>query len=299
MFDTRMYFSGSMNHPEVVDALMRANVHRLFTFAAPKEAPEYLEDAERRGLRCRMMCDSGAFTAWNIGKPVKVEELIQYDLWLANKHPGHEFVFVALDVIPGERGRMPTEGEIKAGIDESFQNYLLMKEALRGHTVIPVFHTGEDRYVRDRYLSHTDYIGCGMNQNLSEQQRLAWAREAVVPGYKFHGLAATGNAMLSQVDWYSVDSSGWLMVAAMGAVLWPVGNRLRPLQVSSTSPNLKRYGAHMFSSPEAERLIEFVRSRGYCEIELATLYQKRILWNIEMWTNPPWKKVPIVPAGLF
>lgn len=296
---TTMYFSGSMTHPDVVDRLTSTGVHRLFTFAAPKEVHEYLRHCDQRGLRANIMIDSGAFTAWNIGKPVKLEELLAYDLELLRRYPQHNFVFIALDVIPGSRGVMPTQVEINAAVDQSYRNFVTMLQALPGQTVLPVYHSGEDRFIRDRYLSHVPYICLSMNQNLSEGQRLQWAREAMVPGYYFHGLAATGNAMLSQVDWFSVDSSGWLMVAAMGCILFPIGNKLKPLPVSDTAPARKQHGKHIENMHEAPWIRQYIASRGYDPDKLMTDYAARICWNIDQWNSPPWVKNVVQPQGLF
>lgn len=299
MFQTKMYFSGSMTHPDVVERLTASGVHRLFTFAAPKEVHEYLHYCDQRQRKARIMLDSGAFTAWNIGKPVRLEDLIAYDRDLIQRYPHHEFVFIALDVIPGERGRMATQGEINEAVKQSYGNFITMQQALPGAKVLPVFHSGEDKGLRDAYLNLTDYICLSPNQNLTEKQRFEWAREVHVPGVKFHGLATTGNSMLSRVDWYSVDSSGWLMVAAMGSILYPVGNGLKPLSLSSTAPTAKDFGKHLSNMPEAPWIIQYIRSRGYNEETLATDYAQRICWNIDMWNSPPWQKEVRPVASLF
>jgi hypothetical protein len=288
-----------MTHPAVVERLTSTNVHRLFTFAAPKEVHEYLRYCDQRGIRARIMLDSGAFTAWNIGKPVRLQDLIEYDLGLLKQYPQHQFVFIALDVIPGARGRTATEAEIGAAVEESYANFCTMLQALPGQYVLPVYHSGEQRRIRDRYLSHTKYLCLSMNQNLSEGERLRWAREAITPDAYYHGLAATGNAMLKTVDWYSVDSSGWLMTAAMGSILFPVGDELRPVSISSTAPSLKDDNKHIFNMGEGRWLVDFIRSRGYDEEILSTRYEARICWNIDMWNNPPWIKNPVQPIGLF
>jgi hypothetical protein len=194
---------------------------------------------------------------------------------------------------------MATQGEIDKAVDESYQNFLTMIQEFPGQMVLPVYHSGEDRHIRDRYLQHANYICLSMNQNLSENARLRWAREAYVPGVYFHGLAATGNAMLSLVDWYSVDSSGWLMVAAMGSILFPIGNKLRPLSVSDTAPTTKQAGKHLKTMSEAPWIEEYIRSRGYDPETLGSDYAKRICWNIDMWNDPPWVKRIIQPEGLF
>lgn len=296
---TVMYFSGSMTHPHVVERLTSTGVHRLFTFAAPKEVHEYLRYCDQHQRKARIMLDSGAFTAWNIGKPVQLKNLIDYDLDLIRRYPQHEFVFIALDVIPGERGRMATEGEIAKAVEQSYNNFLTMRQALPGARVLPVYHSGESRALRDAYLDLTDYVCLSPNQNLSEKQRFAWASEAIVPGFKFHGLATTGNRMMSHVDWYSVDSSGWLMVAAMGSILFPVGNGLRPVSVSDTAPTRKIAGQHIENMNEAPWIREYIWSRGYDPDRLTTDYAARICWNIDQWNSPPRQKDIVKPEGLF
>ena len=296
---TTMYFSGSMTHPSVVERLTSTGVHRLFTYAAPKEVHEYLRYCDQHQRKARIMLDSGAFTAWNIGKPVQLEKLVAYDLDLIQRYPHHEFVFIALDVIPGERGRMATQVEIDAAVRQSYNNFRHMQAALGGATVLPVYHSGEDKRLRDAYLSLTDYVCLSPNQNMSEAQRFQWARESIVDGYKFHGLATTGNRMLTFVDWFSVDSSGWLMVAAMGAILFPVGNELKPVSVSSTAPTRKVAGQHITTMGEAPWVIEKIRAQGYDPEVLATDYAARICWNIDRWNENHWNKRPQRANTLF
>jgi len=165
--------------------------------------------------------------------------------------------------------------------------------------VLPVFQSVEDKALRDAYLQLTDYICLSPNQNLSEAQRFAWAQDVHVAGVKFHGLATTGNRMLSRVDWYSVDSSGWLMVAAMGNILFPIGDRLQPLSLSDTAPTAKQDAKHLSTMPERPWIIDQIRRRGYHEDSLAKDYAARICWNIDMWNSPPWRKEVRHSPGLF
>ena len=120
-----------------------------------------------------------------------------------------------------------------------------------------------------------------------------------MPGYKFHGLAATGNRMLTQVDWYSVDSAGALMVAAMGSILFPVGEELRTLPISAESPYVKQSGKHLFNMPENPWIIETIKEWGYSPDVLSSDYAQRVCWNIDMWSNPPWVKKIQPQVGLF
>lgn len=297
---TKMYFSGSLSQPRVIEHLTANRVNRLFTFASPKETLKYLRYCEAHGRTAPIMMDSGAFTAWSLGKPVRLQDLINYDLSLLRQHPSHEYVFIALDVIPGERGRMATESEISTAIKQSFDNYMTMREALHPATVLPVFHSGEEFWLRDRYLRETDYICLSPNQNMTEAMRFKWAREAAnVPGMRFHGLATTGNRMLKYIDWYSVDSSSCLMFAAMGSILMPVGDRLVPVAVSEQSSQRKVEGRHLSTMHESSYLIDMIEEQGYDAKKLAVDHAERVCWNIDQWIASPWIKEPYNQRGLF
>lgn len=298
--DTIMYFSGRMYTPQVMTHMLGKRVPRLLSHAYPHDIDVYLSHALRMGVTgVDMMIDSGAFTSWSLGHPVGLDELIAYDASLMQRFPDHRFTFIALDVIPGERGRMATQNEIDIAVRKSYDNFLVMRQALPGARILPVYHSGEDKWLRDAYLKLTDYICLSPNQNLSEHQRFQWAQEVIVPGYKFHGLATTGNKMLSYVDWYSVDSSGWLMVAAMGSVLFPVGGKLKPLSVSNTAPTKKVQGQHIENMNESPWIIDAIQRMGYDPQKLATDYNERICFNIDRWNETHWVKTPVQNVGLF
>jgi hypothetical protein len=127
---------------------------------------------------------------------------------------------------------------------------------------------------------------------MSEKNRLEWGVRAYVPGFYFHGLAATGNNMVTQVPWYSVDSSSWITVGAMGGILWPSNGRFRVLSLSEDSPNKHVAGHHLttLKGPERAAVEAYIRSHGYDPDLLATNYTERRKWNVLMWIRPPWIK---------
>lgn len=298
-FKTKMYYSGSMKNELLDRKFLEEDCLRLFTFAYPKEAIEFLQFADSIGKRAHLMIDSGAFTAWNSGKPVTLDELLYYDQYLVkNFGDRHDFVFISLDVIPGDRGRAPTPEEMQAGMDVSYTNYQSMQEAIP-FPVLPVYHSGEPIELRDAYLRLTDYICLSMNQTLSEKNRVQWARNAFKLGAKMHGLAATGNKMLTQVDWYSVDSSGWLMVAGMGSILMPHDGGVRVLAISKESPSRQTPNGHYTTLLNQSPIDKAVADRGFNIEKLQTDYITRMLWNIEMWIEHPWVKDPVPGHGLF
>jgi hypothetical protein len=296
----KMYFSGSFR--EVIARYMiERDASRLFTFAYPKEAFMYLNIATDMGKRCDILIDSGAFTAWNKGTPVELDTLLNYHQRILDLYgDAHDFQFIALDVIPGERGRMATPTEIEDGMKESFDNFLRMAEHHGGaEYVLPVYHSGEPAHFRDAFLQHTNHICLSMNQNLSERERVAWAMEAQVEGALLHGLAATGTRIMEYVDWYSVDSAGWLMTAAMGSVLWSNGRRFFPLAVSEDSPQRKEPNKHIANRDDAEFVKDTIADKGYDWNVLATDYLERCRWNIDAWLAYQPRKNVKRTEGLF
>lgn len=301
-YDVHLYFSGDVDE-EVERYLLSGDVYRLHSYAYPKYAFKYLDLANQMGKRARMIIDSGAFTSWSIGKPVQFADLMAYnDKLLSMYEHQHDFIFISLDVIPGERGRRATSGEIEKAVDQSYQNYLTMKAHYPRHYVLPVYHSGEDVSLRNAYLSLTDYICLSMDQGMTEKNRVEWATRHAIPGFKFHGLAATGNRMATQVDWYSVDSSSWLTVSNMGNLLWPNGKGgFRILSVSKESPSRHDDGGHVetITPQEKEVVVDTIQSLGFDYEAMTQHYKERRKWNAYMWMTAPWRKKVDPPVDLW
>lgn len=299
----QLYLSGSIgNKGDAIFAkLIQCDGYRLCTYAYPKEAYEYLNLADGLGLRANMMIDSGAFTAWQNGKPIELEKLLSYSNDLVQRYGDrHNFVFISLDVIPGQRNRFPTPAELKAAEEESYDNYLVYQHEMKDLHVLPVYHSGEALSLRDKYLKHTDHICLSMNQGMSEKNRVEWAMSAQAPGIKLHGLAATGVQMIKYVDWYSVDSAAWIMSAAMGSIYWPLQDgRISTLPVSSNSPAKKKKNAHADNMTISQPIIDVMESRGYTLEQLGTEYLARMQWNMETWHLHKWIRTPMIQRGLF
>jgi len=296
-----LYLSGSLvkGDAEIIERILHLDGYRLCTYAYPKEAAIYLDIADALGIRAHMMMDSGAFTSWNSGKPVQLEKLLAYNMDILNRYGDrHDFVFISLDVMPGERGRKPTEVELKQGMKKSYENFLELQAAIPC-PVLPVYHSGEPLALRNMYLNKTDYICLSMNQGMGEKYRVEWATRVQVPGVKMHGLAATGNQMIQYVDWFSVDSAAWIMMAAMGTIYWPTPQGLTALSVSNQSPKRKAYNSHATSVPMAKDVADIMASRGYKLDDLQEHHRVRMLWNLEAWANNNWKRTPVQMQGLF
>jgi len=273
------YLSGVYNRV-VEDFIIENDCYRLLSAAYEKEIWSHLTycidaDVEGRDL----IIDSGAFTAWNSGKPMTLDKLHYLLDKLLKKAPQHNYYFIALDVIPGEAGRMATADEIKTAVDESVKNFDIQLERY-GKMVLPVFHTGEDISLLHHYFNLTDYVCLSPNQNMSEMQRFNWVNNVYLKDKKFHGLATTGNRMLGGFDWYSVDSAGWLMVAAMGSIIMVINNRMKPIAVSDQSPQLRKIDSHIDNFHGREHLLEIIADKGYDIKTLRTDPAERMKWNI-------------------
>lgn len=295
----KIYFSGAQSSGIIGTELLKRNVPVLFTHAYPKELHKYLEMADATGIRCDVMVDSGAFTAWNKGKPVTLDQLMDFHKEVLDTYGDkHDFVFIALDIIPGERGRMPTEQDVIEAMRESYDNFLYMQERTP-RPILPVYHSGEPQEYRDKLLQHTNYICLSMNQNMSEKNRIRWAAEAQVEGVQMHGLAATGRRMVKYVDWHTVDSAGWCKKAGMGIILLPTTNGYTEVFAAFDSPYKKQRGKHIDNRHDVQYIEDIMRSQGYEPDDIRNGYESRCIWNVDQYLNLKINKLVTYEKGLF
>ena len=173
----------------------------------------YPEPWQMKGLIKRnnvnLICDSGAFTSWNLSQKKRMEEcyskcggegiwqiahpdekerilqevdkeglwkkhLVDIDKYLEHLNKYKDIIWraVNLDVIPGKQGAMPTEQERLDAAEEGWKNYKYLKE--RGWDTIHVYHQFEPLWVLDRMLDECDYIGVSPCNDSSEKSKLEW-----------------------------------------------------------------------------------------------------------------------------
>lgn len=196
----------------------------------------------------KMLLDSGAFTAWSKGARVELDHLIatyhtvmdladrdKVKIWLIN-----------LDVIPGSPGVTAGAAEVAEAIAQSDRNFeILVKEF--GNCVLPVYHQGEDEQRLQQVASMSEYICVSPRNDLPEWSRVQWAEEVhrkLPSGIRTHGLATTGDQMMSRVPWWSVDSSSWLYVGAMGSIRFWNGSKWTAISISKESSDKYAEGKH-------------------------------------------------------
>jgi len=182
-----------------------------------------------------MMLDSGAFTVWNAGKRVSVEEVVAaYSTFLHEAGDLFSRVWlVNLDEIPGEP-RKPADSvaAVRKAADVEDANLIVLREKLARFEphILPVIHQSRhEGFDRERLkevldqAAHSDHFLCVSPDNSRpEKERVAWARGIrdmaadFAPEVRLHGLATTGNVMANGFGFYSVDSLAWLQHALYG-----------------------------------------------------------------------------------
>ena len=176
---------------------------------------------QREGTYPRnIMLDSGAFTAWQKGHKTEVDEVSDsYERFLEASHGLFDsIVAVNLDVIPGEKGRDPTQKELHDAVIQSDKNLKILQERF-GDIILPVFHQGEPEDRLEEVIGQARYICVSPRNDVAEVHRVTWSRdthEAIAGRSKTHGLATTGNEMIRTVPWYSGDSAAFILHGAMG-----------------------------------------------------------------------------------
>jgi hypothetical protein len=162
----------------------------LVSFAYRRPWARMLADGGPRPWR-EVVLDSGAFTVWNAGGTVDINEF--GDWVLEQKQDPKVTEVFTLDVIGGDWR-------------ESLRN----TEALwkRGIEAIPVFHVGEPQDVLVALCR--DYPKVALGGAVGYRQRVEWAAlcfKAVWPK-KLHGLGF-GETSLAKLPFHTIDNSSW------------------------------------------------------------------------------------------
>ena len=198
-----------------------------------------------------IMLDSGAFTAWNAGSEVTVDEVFESYSRFEDKSAGifDEIWMVNLDKIPGKRGEDPTQKDISDALRISDENYAKLVDRF-GERILPVYHQGEDTTRLLELAAIANYICISPRNDMPELKRAKWSGEkhdalsTHAPGTMTHGLATTGNNMIRDVRWTSVDSAAWILHAGFGKVDIFEGDKYRNYFVSDDPRKASLKNAH-------------------------------------------------------
>jgi len=133
----------------------------------------------------RLLVDSGAFTAWKLGKPIKLDDYCRF----LESLPVKPWRYFMLDVV----------GDPKT----TLENYALMLK--RGFNPIPIFTRGECPSVLDDYYKTSDVVGLG---GIGQKEYVKGIMKHV-GSRKCHWLGFTNLSFIKYFKPYMADSSSW------------------------------------------------------------------------------------------
>lgn len=161
-----------------------------------------------------IIIDSGAFSAWRLGKAIDLPEYCKFlkenEHWITTS--------VALDVI--------NPNDPNAAAKASFDNYMFMRK--QGLRPVPVFHVGEKIEWLFRLLdAGADYIGLSASSIVSrgkadEWYGLAWSHlvdSKGAPIVKAHAFGEGRYESLLNFPWYSADTTSWIYSSQHSGVI--------------------------------------------------------------------------------
>lgn len=204
-----------------------------------------------------LMVDSGAYSAWKLGKAVNLKE---YCVWLTENMDWID-TYVSLDVI------IPEDPE--AAARQSFENW----QAMRTYGLpdaIPVFHARESFDWIKRYLdAGCKYLGIAATSlrggtEADKWQELVWANltdSGGRPIIKTHAFGEGREHTLSRFPWYSADSSSWVFASRRnGSLHLPDGKQLSFRNDRRSRPGSMDVGN--LEGLDLEHFNEFLKDRG-------------------------------------
>lgn len=199
----------------------------------------------------RLIVDSGAFTAWNTGRSINLDD---YCRFLDSMDELQPFYAVQLDVFGDPEG--------------TWKNYLTMKS--RGYNVMPVFTRGDTLDRLEEMYSLTDYIMFGgITTGGKNINYVKWFMEKN-KGRKVHWLGFCNMDFVKFFKPFSIDSSSW----ASGA-------RFGNLQVYSGFGKTTSFNRKTLITMPETKIFQLAKNSGLTVNELALLRDQ------ESWINSP------------
>lgn len=271
-------------------------------------AERWLEIAKELKYPITVLFDSGAFTAWNKGDEVKLEDLLKVYYSMMEKYftSNVNIFLINLDKIPGSPGRTADKKEIDECIKISDGNYNILVKYF-GERVLPVFHQNESEKRLQEIVKMAPYICISPRNDVPEKSRVLWSKEVhskIPRSTKTHGLATTGIQMMTEVPWFSVDSATWIFITSTGSVILCINGKLKILGISERSSAKHNQDYHYNNVlPEVRRIIDkAIEENGLTFEKLNTSLNSRMLMSImeiNKWLKNHHQFINMNHTGLF
>ena len=198
----------------------------------------------------RLIVDSGAFTAWNTGKQISLDDYAKF-----------------LKSIPSHWDYKAVQLDVYGDPEQTYINYMRMLDM--GYAdIMPVFTRGDSLERLEEFYSYTDYIMFGGiaigGQNTNY---VKWFCE-MNKGRHAHWVGFVNVPFIKHYKPYSVDSSSIKSSARFGN-----------LQIYAGNGNLKSINKKEFSNIPSDNVIEMLKKHGL------TLSQILLLQNNQAWSS--------------
>lgn len=284
MENFRLFLAGSVD-PTTDAYIMSMGYPRLLSYGYQQgDIAKYCEAKKNEKWNGMLMVDSGAFSVFNSGKTMDIDDYIAY----INANPMVDR-FVEMDFIPGVvSGKISADMSTKGAV-ESRKNYLYMLDRVREtHKIMPVFHYSEPwEYLKlmvETMHDGKNYVPsiCVSGPKTSGKQKEFTAflarcfsiiGESANPNVQVHALGVGVVGVLESQPLFSADFASWVMSASNGTIM------TRDFGSLSVSDRGDAKSVEHMPTEARERLMRYVESFGFTYGELVSDYKKRWQFN--------------------
>lgn len=200
--------------------------------AYPYVSQPLISELKKGGDDIRFLLDSGAFTAWKAGKPIKLDDYCRF----IESLPIKPWRYFTLDVI----------GDAEA----SMRNYETMLE--RGFKPVPIFTRGENLEALDYYYQTSDVVGIGGLVGTRGNKGFINGVMKAVGKRRVHWLGFTSLEYLKKYRPYMCDSS-----------TWESGARYATIQLYMGGGQFEIIKKQDFASRLNERVLKRIKRLGF------------------------------------
>lgn len=248
--------------------------------------------------KLNIFLDSGAFSAYSKGVDISLGDYGNF----IKQNADILTAYANLDVIGDPR--------------KTWINQVRMEKM--GLNPIPTYHYGEDPKWLRRYLDKGyDYIALGGMVPISTRDLTVWLDKIWtkylidkdgMPIVKVHGFGMTVFKLMFRYPWYSIDSTTWVLQAAMGQIYVPVVRKgdfcytVPPMSITVT--NRSRHNKEHINNVSPmirERALKYIADKGFC-LGVSRFRNRPVGYKPkknERWTDKPTEaKVGIVETIL-
>lgn len=168
----------------------------------------------------KLFLDSGAFSAWNSGKQIRVDDYTDFVL----ENQDIFDIVASLDVIPGTKDKPLSIDEANASATAGWRNYgRMLRRGCDQSKLMPTFHNGDDfRWLEKMVSADLPYIGLATKIDKTTTQKREWL-DSCMPFLsdcksRLHGFAVTQLELVIEYPWYSIDGTWFYNAARFGTI---------------------------------------------------------------------------------